>query len=145
MTYPRTFSHIGISVTDLNLAVEFYTQTLGWYVIMPPTEIVSDDSAIGVMCNDVFGKGWGRFRIAHLATGDRVGVELFEFENAERPENNFEYWKSGVFHFCVQDPDVEGLAKRMWKMEESRECRCASTTPVKSPTGWFTARIHLGT
>jgi len=54
MTYPRSFSHIGISVTDLDQAVDFYTKTLGWYVIMPPTEVVSDDSAIGVMCNDVF-------------------------------------------------------------------------------------------
>ena len=82
MTYPRTFSHIGISVTDLDQAVDFYTKTLGWYVIMPATEVVSDDSAIGVMCNDVFGEGWGRFRIAHMATGDRVGVEIFEFANA---------------------------------------------------------------
>lgn len=115
MTYPRTFSHIGISVTDLDRAIEFYTKVLGWYLIMPPTEIVSDDSAIGVMCDDVFGKGWERFRIAHLSTGDRVGVELFEFQNAEKPENNFEYWKTGVFHFCVQDPDVEGLAKKIVK------------------------------
>lgn len=111
--FPRTFSHIGISVTNLDQAVTFYTETLGWYVIMPPTEIVSDDSAIGLMCNDVFGDGWGRFRIAHLSTGDRVGIELFEFDNAEKPENNFEYWKTGVFHFCVQDPDVEGLASRI--------------------------------
>ena len=50
MTYPRTFSHIGLSITDLEKAVEFYTKVLGWYVIMPATEIVSDDSAIGVMC-----------------------------------------------------------------------------------------------
>jgi catechol 2,3-dioxygenase-like lactoylglutathione lyase family enzyme len=57
MTYPRTFSHIGLSVTDLEQAVDFYTNVLGWYVIMPPTEIVADDSAIGVMCNDVFGEG----------------------------------------------------------------------------------------
>ena len=54
MTYPGSFSHIGISVTDLDQAVDFYTKTLGWYVIMPPTEVVSDDSATGVMCNDVF-------------------------------------------------------------------------------------------
>ncbi len=111
--YPRTFSHIGISVTDLDKAVEFYTQVLGWYLIMKPTEITEDDSAIGQMCTDVFGAGWERFRIAHLSTGDRIGVELFEFKNSEQRENNFEYWKSGVFHFCVQDPDVEGLAARI--------------------------------
>ncbi|MDK2763184.1 MAG: glyoxalase, partial [Alteromonas macleodii] len=25
----------------------------------------------------------------------------------------FEYWKTGIFHFCVQDPDVEGLAEKI--------------------------------
>ncbi|MDX2455503.1 MAG: lactoylglutathione lyase family protein [Desulfosarcina sp.] len=113
MTYPRTFSHIGLSVTNLEQAVDFYTNVFGWYVIMPPTEIVADDSAIGVMCNDVFGEGWSSFRIAHMSTGDKIGVEVFEFKNAEQRENNFEYWKTGVFHFCVQDPDVEGLAAKM--------------------------------
>ena len=62
MAYPRTLSHIGISVTDLEKAVKFYTEVFGWYVIMPPTEIVSDDSAIGVMCDDVFGEGWEKFK-----------------------------------------------------------------------------------
>jgi catechol 2,3-dioxygenase-like lactoylglutathione lyase family enzyme len=94
MTYPRTFSHIGLSVTNLEQAVDFYTKVFGWYVIMPPTEIVADDSAIGVMCNDVFGEGWGSFRIAHLSTGDKIGVEIFEFKNSEKRENNFVYWKN---------------------------------------------------
>ena len=112
-TYPRSFSHIGLSVTDLDAAVKFYTEVMGWYLIMPPTTITEDDSAIGVMCTDVFGADWGSFRLAHLSTGDRIGVEIFEFRNAQKPENNFEYWKSGVFHFCVQDPDVEGLAAKV--------------------------------
>ncbi|MHC1479847.1 lactoylglutathione lyase family protein [Frateuria aurantia] len=111
--YPRSFSHIGLSVTDLDAAVKFYSEVMGWYLIMPPTTIEEDDSAIGVMCTDVFGAGWTSFRIAHLSTGDRVGVEIFEFRNAERPQNNFEYWKTSVFHFCVQDPDVEGLAAKI--------------------------------
>ena len=29
------------------------------------------------------------------------------------PEANFEYWKAGVYHFCVQDPNVEELAERI--------------------------------
>jgi hypothetical protein len=68
---------------------------------------------IGVMCDDVFGEGWGSFKIAHLSTGDKIGVEIFEFKNVEQRENNFEYWKTGVFHFCVQDPGVEGLAAKI--------------------------------
>lgn len=73
--YPRSLSHIGLSVTDLEAAVELYTEVLGWYVIMEPTTIREEDSAIGIMCTDVFGLGWTSLRIAHLATGDRLGVE----------------------------------------------------------------------
>lgn len=124
--YPRTFSHIGLSVTDLDAAVKFYTEVMGWYLIMPPTDIQEDDSAIGVMCSDVFGGGWEKFRIAHLSTGDRVGVEIFEFKAAAKPENNFEYWKTGVFHFCVQDPDVEGLAEKIVAAGENSGCRFVS-------------------
>jgi lactoylglutathione lyase family protein len=111
-TYPKAFSHIGVSVPDLDRAVDFYAGVMGWYVIMPPTEIVEDDSAIGVMCKDVFGDGFGSFRIAHMATADGIGVELFQFPQAESG-TGFEYWKTGVFHFCVQDPDLEGLAERI--------------------------------
>jgi lactoylglutathione lyase family protein len=111
--YPRNFSHIGISVPNLEEAVKFYTEVMGWYLIMEPTDIEEDDSAIGEMCTDVFGKDWVSFRIAHLSTGDRIGVELFQFPNQKNPEDNFEYWRTGVFHFCVQDPNVEELADKI--------------------------------
>ena len=68
-----TFSHIRITVPDLEKAVEFYTRAFGLYVIMPPSQVVRDDSAIGQMCDDVFGEGWESFRIAHLSAGDGVG------------------------------------------------------------------------
>ena len=47
--YPRTFSHIGISVPSVEKAVKFYTEVLGWYLIMEPTEVIEDDSAIGAV------------------------------------------------------------------------------------------------
>ena len=112
-TTPRTFSHIGLSVPDLDRAVEFYRDVLGFYVIMPPTLITDDGTDIGVMCNDVFGEGWGRVRIAHLATADRIGFELFEFPENEKPGNNLPYRQVGLFHFAIQDPDIEGLLERI--------------------------------
>ncbi|KML44160.1 MULTISPECIES: lactoylglutathione lyase family protein [Bacillaceae] len=112
-SYPRSFSHIGLSVPDITKAVQFYQEVLGWYVIMEPSEVIEDNSPIGQMCTDVFGPGWGSFKIAHLSTSDKVGIELFEFPNNEDPENNFEFWKTGIFHFCVQDPDVEGLVEKI--------------------------------
>lgn len=108
-------SHIGLSVPNLEKAVEFYREVMGWYVIMEPTEIEEDPStSIGVMCADVFGQGWGGFKIAHMSTGDKMGIELFEFRNNQQPIE-FEYYKTGTFHFCVQDPNLEELVEKVIK------------------------------
>lgn len=112
-TTPRSFSHIGLSVPDLDAAVTFYAGTLGFYVLMPPSEISEDDSAIGTMCTDVFGPGWTRLRIAHLSTADGTGIELFEFAGHHAPEDNFAFRRHGTFHFAIQDPDLEGLLQKI--------------------------------
>lgn len=114
MTYPRALSHLGLSVPDLDKAVKFYHEVFGFYIIMPPTKIVRDnDTDIGVMCTDVFGDNWTEFRIAHLATGDGIGIELFEFPNNEPPPPEFKYWQTSLFHFCIKDPDVEGMLAKI--------------------------------
>jgi lactoylglutathione lyase family protein len=110
---PRSFSHIGLSVPDLDKAIKFYGDVLGFYVIMEPTVIIEDDSDIGQMCSDVFGKGWGRMRIAHLATADRIGFELFEFEGHKAPEDNLNFRQHGTFHFAIQDPNLEDLLAKI--------------------------------
>ena len=112
-TYPRAFSHIGLSVPDLDKAVKFYGEVFGFYIIMPPTLIERDDSDIGVMCTDVFGEDWTKFRIAHMSTVDGIGIELFEFPNNEPADSEFKYYKTSLFHFCVQDPDLEGLVEKI--------------------------------
>ncbi|MBM7554336.1 lactoylglutathione lyase family protein [Thalassobacillus pellis] len=109
MTYPRSFSHIGLTVPDIEKAYKFYTEVMGWYTVMEPTEIIEDESPVGVMCKDVFGKGWEKLWIAHLSTADKVGIELFQFPENEGSGNDFTYQKTGIFHYCVQDPDLEGL------------------------------------
>ena len=88
MTYPRTFSHIGITVPDLDKAVEFYTEAFGLYLIMAPTTIRHDDSAIGQMCDDVFGEGWELFRIAHLVDRRRHRHRTVRVPKNRSRENN---------------------------------------------------------
>lgn len=113
-TYPRAFSHIGITVPDLDKAVQFYRDVMGWYVIMEPTEIIEEnETAIGQMCIDVFGEGWKTFRIAHLSTSDKIGIEIFEFKEAKDSRPDFNPFATGLFHFSVQDPDIEGLVNKI--------------------------------
>lgn len=64
------------------------------------------------MCIDVFGKGWGSFEIAHMSTGDRIDVKMFEFENNESPKE-FECCKTSPFHLAVQDSDIKGLVEEI--------------------------------
>lgn len=104
---------MGAVAVEQAATVKFYTEVMGWYLIMQPTETVEDNNAIGEMCTKVFGQGWGSFKIAHLSTGDRIGVEIFQFKNQVNPEDNFEYWKPRIFHFCVQDQNLEELAERI--------------------------------
>ncbi|QEN09764.1 lactoylglutathione lyase family protein [Oceanispirochaeta crateris] len=112
MTYPKAMSHIGLSVPDLEAAVKFYQDVMGWYILMPPTRIDKDDSDIGIMCSDVFGDEWTNFKIAHTVTSDGIGVEIFEFPDNE-PAGQFNFKRTGLFHFAVQDPDIEGLVKKI--------------------------------
>jgi catechol-2,3-dioxygenase len=99
---PRTFSHIGISVPNVEKAAEFYSEVMGWYHIMEPTVITEESNTpIGQMCMVVFGKGWGSFKIAHMSTGDKIGIEMFEFKNNETPQD-FEYWKTALFIFVFR-------------------------------------------
>ena len=88
--YPRSFSHIGITVPDIKKAVEFYQEVMGWYVIMPPSKVTKErDTAIGQMCIDVFGEHWETFDIAHLSTSDGIGIELFSFPDMDNKKPEF--------------------------------------------------------
>lgn len=52
--YPKSFSHIGIAVPDIDKAVKFYTDIMGLYIIQPPNTVEEEnESAIGQMCIDV--------------------------------------------------------------------------------------------
>lgn len=114
MQYPRTFSHIGLSVPDLEKAVKFYSDVMGWYVVMQPSKVKEElDTAIGIMCQDVFGEGYEEFKIAHLVTSDGIGIELFEFKQNQGNRPVFNHIPTGMFHFSVQDPDLEGLVQKI--------------------------------
>ncbi|WP_299151359.1 VOC family protein [uncultured Dokdonia sp.] len=112
--YPKSFSHIGLTVPDIKAAVQFYSEVMGWYVIMEPSTVKKEtDTAIGQMCIDVFGTDWEEFEIAHLATSDCIGVELFSFPHGVKEAPAFNPFHTGLFHFCIQDPQIEELVDKI--------------------------------
>ncbi len=112
--YPRKFSHIGLSVKNIEQVAKWYEEVLGFYVLMEPTSVKNEnDTAIGRMCQAVFGDAFEDFKIAHLSTADGIGIELFEFPETPDVEFEFNPYQKGIFHICVQDPNIEDLANKI--------------------------------
>lgn len=113
---PSAFGHIGVTVPDLDRAMAWYRDVLGLEVLMGPIEIQADVSDAGRNAQDVFGPGFSRMRQAHLTTSNGIGIELFQFDVPRTRSSDaarFEYRKTGVFHFCVVDRDIDGLVARI--------------------------------
>ena len=45
--YPKSFSHIGITVPNIHKAVKFYQEIMGWYVIMKPSTVKKENDTEG--------------------------------------------------------------------------------------------------
>lgn len=65
------------------------------------------------MCIDFFGDNWAEFEIAHLSTSDDTGIELFSSPNGVKEAPEFKPFNTGLFHFCIQDPNIEELINKI--------------------------------
>lgn len=109
--YPRVLGHIGVAVADIDAAFEWYRDVMGFTPVMEPDEVTAGEGHFGRLAQDAVGEDFGRMKIAHLATGNHVGFELFEF--AETEENDPNPLDAGVSHFCLQDPNMEATVDRI--------------------------------
>jgi catechol 2,3-dioxygenase-like lactoylglutathione lyase family enzyme len=112
---PLAVTHVGVTVTDLDRAVRWYAEVLGFQPLGPPVEVRAEDGHAAVVAADVFGAHFGGFRQAHLAGANGVALELFQFLDplTERVDQGFDYRKTGIFHVCVVAADVDAVAERI--------------------------------
>ncbi|MEL7003468.1 MAG: VOC family protein [Bacteroidota bacterium] len=105
-------NHIGLTVQEIEKAIEWYGKIFGAKLIIGPLDITPDDSHFGRLAVDLLGGRLRSGKFAHLITENGVGLELFEFDDPEAGSrvDNMEYWKNGIFHFCVTHPEPQTLA-----------------------------------
>ena len=141
-TCPRPLNHIAIGVSDIEAAIRWYEEVLGFRAFAGPFELAREADETGRI-GDVLGPRFGRVKIAHLATGSGVGLELFEAIDPphERREESIEFWKSGTFHFCVTDPDIEGLVDKIVATGGRQLSRIWDDRPLRANSAWSIARI----
>lgn len=103
-----TAPHIGLTVPDLDAAIEWYISVLGFRLLAGPLEVSEQGHPLGKAAQAIYGKGYGYFRFAHLATPDNVGLELFQFKAtpSQPKENSFEFWLGGYNHLGLTAPNV---------------------------------------
>jgi catechol 2,3-dioxygenase-like lactoylglutathione lyase family enzyme len=111
---PIALNHIGITVPDIHAAIDWYGRVFGFRRIMGPRRLEANLSATAESAH-VLGPRFRAALQAHLVTGNGIGLELFQFlePETETPDDNLEYWKTGFWHLCFTDPDIEGLTERI--------------------------------
>jgi catechol 2,3-dioxygenase-like lactoylglutathione lyase family enzyme len=97
--------HIGLAVGELDVALRFYEQALGWAPLGRPVGIEP-----GAQVRDVLGPGTARFRQAHLETPAGPLIELFELRGAPGPGDR---WRPGWFHVCIRDRELDARVRRI--------------------------------
>ena len=109
-TYPRGLAHLGLTVDDIHEATEWYSEVLGFNVVMEPVE-VENEGFFGRQVTDLLGD-FETMWISHLATGNQIGVELFQFEDTAGKSDQDPH-APGYFHMTIIDPNVEEMAQRI--------------------------------
>ena len=127
-------NHVGITVPDIDAAYAWYRDVLGMYPHVPPLDVRDDGSYLGTLVQGLFGEDFGHVRMAHLTASDGIGIELFEFVRpATKPQRPFQYWQTGIFHFCLTVADTTTTAamietaggrqlSRVWRLFDDKDC-----------------------
>ena len=112
MAAPLAFNHVGITVPDIDRAIDWYETVMGFRLIF--RRLMQYQPQIPEV-REIFGPRFARAHQAHLLTANGVGIELFQFLDpaVAEPGDNFQYWRTGIFHICITDPDLDELVARI--------------------------------
>ena len=105
-------THIGLSVPDLDRAIDWYNKVYGFYILAGPFSFDAVHEPSDNMTQDLQGSEVKKMRNAHLMSSGGVGIELFEFQDAEIA-NEKSSPRQGFFHICLIVDDLVETIERV--------------------------------
>jgi hypothetical protein len=81
-----------------------------------------------------FYEDWEEFEIAHLATSDGIGIELFSSLIESKKHQNSTLSIHGLFHFFVQDQTLKTSSKKLYLTVVNKECPLENIIQKTNPS-----------
>lgn len=100
------FSHIGLSVVDIERSIAFYRDMLGLEPLCEVFDFGGEDFATIMAIPKVTGR-------MCMIGSDALRLELFEFANARPKAPDHPVSDRGYSHFCIEVEDIAATCERM--------------------------------
>ena len=112
-----SINHVAISVPDLEKALKWYQEVMGFTIVRGPVELTSDDIQVGKALKNIFGSKFKKLRIVWMSSANNIGVEIFQFIQPKQliKKKKIEYWSGGVIHIAVTQRNIEDLLSKVTK------------------------------
>lgn len=105
-------THVGLAVPDLDQAMQWYCSVLGFYILSGPTEFDAAEAEVENITQNLQGPEIKKMRNVHLMSMGGVGIELFEFQEADINEGPATAHR-GFFHICLIVENVVEAIERI--------------------------------
>lgn len=106
-------THVGLAVPDIDRAIAWYTDVLGFQLIAGPYSFHAAGKPYPNMTQDLQGDHVKQMKNAHLTAGNQVGLELFEFIEPRMEKQEPPGHHTGFFHLCLVADDLDALADKI--------------------------------
>ena len=146
-TFPRGINHVGVGVADIERAIRWYQEVLGFTLLVGPMEVRAEPGYRANEVRDVLGQNFNAMLQAHMVSVNGIGIELFQLLDPphERREPSLEYWKSGFFISASPSPTLRNSPGASPRPAAVNGRRSGELTRERRTTGFVTARIPLAT
>ncbi|WP_416145498.1 VOC family protein [Planococcus koreensis] len=105
-------THVGLAVPNLDQAMQWYCSVLGFYILSGPTEFDAAEAEVENITQNLQGSEIKKMRNVHLMSMGGVGIELFEFREADLDEGPPTAHR-GFFHICLIVENVVEAIERI--------------------------------